>query len=258
MSGIKIVLCENLRGKLCIQWNYCEKIIRMKNETKAQKTEMSAEARACRKYFLGFFPKGFGDAKYFDWERGYKLAAHEHWQETLNKKAFRRLLDEKRFAEIAARALKIESKTNLLFSFEKMALRDAVRTDEGARVFAESLYEFLHGAGKDENKFARWTDALDSLPRRQTRVLNWTNATVFPFLAQPEKHIFFKPNTTRNAARGYGFDLAYNSRPSWEIYKNLLAFAETIRLDQSDLEPRDMIDLQSFIWVIGSEEYKHL
>jgi hypothetical protein len=33
----------------------------------------------------------------------------------------------------------IESRTNLLFSFEKMALRDAVRTGAGARLFAEGL-----------------------------------------------------------------------------------------------------------------------
>ena len=32
-------------------------------------------------------------------------------------------------------------------------------------------------------------------------------------------------------------------------------FAERVRSDQRDLEPRDMIDLQSFIWVQGSDEY---
>jgi hypothetical protein len=28
-----------------------------------------------------------------------------------------------------------------------------------------------------------------------------------------------------------------------------------VRRDQRDLKPRDMIDLQSFIWVMGSDEY---
>jgi hypothetical protein len=96
------------------------------------------------------------------------------------------------------------------------------------------------------------------LPRRQTRVLTWTTATVFGFIAQPEKQIFLKPNVTRTAANAYGFDFKYNSRPSWEIYANLLEFAETIRDDQNDLQPRDMIDLQSFIWVIGSDEYARI
>jgi hypothetical protein len=29
-----------------------------------------------------------------------------------------------------------------------------------------------------------------------------------------------------------------------------------VRHDQADLRPRDMIDLQSFIWVQGSDEYE--
>jgi hypothetical protein len=220
--------------------------------------ETSSQAEMCRKRFLRFFPKGFYDPKYIDWERCYKWAAHEQWNEVLNQKAFRALLKKGEFAAIAAHAVRIESKTNLLFSFEKMALRDAVKSENGARAFAEGLYEFLHGARKIERKFERWRDTLAALPRRQTRVLTWTTATIFPFLAQPETHIFLKPNTTRNAAREYGFDFRYKPQPSWEIYANLLEFAETIRADQSDLCPRDMIDLQSFIWVIGSDEYAQM
>jgi hypothetical protein len=32
-------------------------------------------------------------------------------------------------------------------------------------------------------------------------------------------------------------------------------FAKTIRHDLADLRPRDMIDIQSFIWVLGSDEH---
>jgi hypothetical protein len=227
-------------------------------ESKMKQKEMSADALRCRKLFLKFFPKGFADAKYFDWERGYKQAAHEQWNEVLSRDIFRARLRRKEFSEIAAAAVRIESRTNLLFSFEKMALRDAVKSAEGAQAFAEGLYEFLYGAGDLKSKFELWVEVIANLPRKQTRVLTWTNATVFGFIAQPETHIFLKPNTTRSAAREYGFDFEYKSRPSWEIYENLLEFAETIRRDQNDLRPRDMIDLQSFIWVIGSDEYKHL
>ena len=220
-----------------------------------QSAKTSTAAQKCRKKFLRFFPRGFQDQKYIDWERGYKWAAHEQWKEFLNPKTFKELLKAGDFDEIAARAVRIESRTNLLFSFEKMALRDGVKTAEGARRFAEGLYNFLYGAGKPERKFEGWCEALGGLPRKQTRVLTWTTATVFGFIAQPETHIFLKPKVTRVAAGDYGFDFQYNSRPTWDIYANLLEFAETIRRDQSDLEPRDMMDLQSFIWVIGSDEY---
>jgi hypothetical protein len=60
---------------------------------------------------------------------------------------------------------------------------------------------------------------------------------------------------TQIAARQYGYDFQYGSRPSWETYASLLEFAKTIRQDLSDMPPRDMIDIQSFIWVQGSDEY---
>jgi hypothetical protein len=42
---------------------------------------------------------------------------------------------------------------------------------------------------------------------------------------------------------------------SWETYSSLLEFAGLVRRDLRDLKPLDMIDIQSFIWVQGSEEY---
>jgi hypothetical protein len=213
-------------------------------------------ALKCRRKFLRFFPKGFYDAKYVDWERGYKWEAHERWQELLGKSTHRSLIDAGKHAEVARIAVTIESRTNLLFSFEKMALRDAVRPAAGARIFAEALYEFLHGKGSLESRFERWCEAVASLPRRQTRVLTWPLVTVFGFLALPSTHFFLKPMVTRAAATEYGFDFRYRSRPGWETYSSLLEFAGIVGEDLRDLRPRDMIDIQSFLWVQGSDEYE--
>ena len=209
-----------------------------------------------RRKFLRFFPGGFRDQTYISWEREYKWSAHLRWIEQLDASHMRTLMKVGDYVELARRAVTIESRTNLLFSFEKMALRDAVRTPEGARVFSEALYEFLHGRRSDEGRFERWIDAVAALPRRQTRVLTWPLVTVFGFIAEPDRHIFLKPNVTRRAANVYGFDFVYRSRPDWEVYSCLLAFAEQVRKDQRALKPRDMIDLQSFMWVQGSDEYE--
>lgn len=212
-------------------------------------------ALRCRRKFLRFFPKGFYDDKYIAWERGYKWNAHEKWQEALNKNEYRALLKKGEFIEISNRAVKTESPTNLLFSFEKMALRDAVKTTEGAKIFAEGLFEFLYGVGKLENKFEKWCAAVARLPKKQSRVFTQPVVTVFGFIAQPETHVFLKPNVTRRAAANYGFDFQYQSKPSWKTYSSLLNFAAQIKSDLSDLKPRDMMDIQSFIWVLGSDEY---
>ena len=213
--------------------------------------------KRCRRKFLRFFPRGFRDSTYLDWERDYKWQTHQRWNEALGREEFRRLLRERKFAEVAARAVRVEqrSRHSMIFSFEKMALRDAVKPEDGARAFAEGLYEFLHGRSRVQSRFERWVETVAALPRKQTRVLTWPLVTVFGFIAQPEVHIFLKPNVTRAAARAYGFDFQYKSRPSWETYASLLEFAEAIRRDLRDLRPRDMIDLQSFMWVQGSDEY---
>jgi hypothetical protein len=170
-------------------------------------------ARARRK-FLHAFPGGFRDETYVDWERDYKWNAHLRWQDNLSEVGFRRLITGRQFEEVARLASSIESRTNLLFSFEKMALRDAIRTPAGAQAFATALFEFLHGSETPEIGFASWVAALDALPRRQTRVLTWPLATVFGFIAQPRQHFFFKPTVTREALRRCGLAFDYASRPS--------------------------------------------
>jgi hypothetical protein len=217
---------------------------------------LPASVKRCRRKFLRFFPDGFYDETYLAWERDYKWEAHHAWNETLDRQTHERLLQKKEFAEIAARAVRIESRTNLLFSFEKMALRDAVKSRAGARVFSEGLYDFLYVDERLDVRFDRWCEAVASLPRKQTRVLTWPLVTVFGFIAQPQTHFFLKPTVTRLGAREYGYDLQYASRPSWALYSGLLKFAETVRRDLRDLRPRDLIDIQSFIWVQGSDEYE--
>ena len=136
-----------------------------------QSKQVSTSAAKCRRKFLRFFPGGFTDETYLDWERDYKWNAHLAWQEQLPKDEMQRLIKRGDFAEVALRAVRIESRTNLLFSFEKMALRDAVKSLAGARAFANGLYDFLHGSGSSQKRFERWVDVVRALPRRQTRVV---------------------------------------------------------------------------------------
>ena len=219
---------------------------------------MSISGALCaRKKFLRYFPKGFRDETYIGWERGYKVETHQRWEEALDRDEFRALLAKREYAEVAARAVRVEqqSRHSMIFSFEKMALRDAVKSAAGAKAFAEGLYDFLHGRGAMQQRFERWCEVVAALPRKQTRVLTWPLVTVWGFIAQPEKHFFLKPNVTKIAARNYGFDFRYQSKPNWETYSNLLELAQTVRRDLRDLRPRDMIDIQSFLWVQGSDEY---
>ena len=224
----------------------------------ARKSQVSPGAWCCRRKFLHFFPQGFRDAGYLETERDYKWQSHLRWRESLGEEEFAALLRAGRHDEISARAVRIEqrSRYSMLFSFEKMALRDALKSPSGAYTFAEGLFEFLHGMEELESRFEAWVSAVAKLPRKQTRVLTWPLVTVFGFIAQPREHIFMKPNTLRAAARAYDFDLKYQSRPNWRTYSRLLELGARVRSEQRDLRPRDMIDIQSFLWVQGSAEYE--
>lgn len=209
----------------------------------------------CRKKFLYYFKKGYADPTYISWERQYKLDAHFQFQQMLNKREYERLLVVRKYEDIAATAVRIESRTNLLFSFEKMALRDAVKSPGGAKDFAQGLYEYIYGTASLEQRFHHFSGVIAGLPRKQTRVHTWPLQTVFGFLANPREHIFLKPRVTQVAAEKYHFNFLYHSKPNWETYKSLLDFAEQVRRDTADWKPQDHIDLQSFIWVMGSDEY---
>ena len=212
---------------------------------------------AAKRTFLRIFPGGFVDETYLAWERDYKLAAHRLWLDEIGgRERLRAALDGGLHREVAAAATRIESGRALLFSFEKMALRDAVvRSEEGAHRFAEGLYDWLYGPGGEAARFERWITTVRSLPRRQTRVATWPVVTVFGSIARPRTHLFVKPMTIRRAADAYAYDLAYRPAPDWSTYRSVLDLARTVRHDLADLRPRDQIDIQSFLWVLGSDEY---
>src|ERR1700680_4204431 len=89
----------------------------------SSRSTASSKALRCRRKFLRIFRSGFRDGTYLEWERNYKWEAHRQWQTQLDRSQFQSLLRNNEYAEIAARSVRIESRTNLLFSFEKMALR---------------------------------------------------------------------------------------------------------------------------------------
>ena len=110
--------------------------------------------------------------------------------------------------------------------------------------------------GASKVNLRRWCEVVAALPRKQSRVLTWPLATVFGFIAQPETHIFLKPTVTRLAAKEYGFDFATDPGRRGKHIPVFLSLPDEIGHDLRELRPRDLIDIQSFIWVLGSDEYE--
>ena len=81
----------------------------------------------------------------------------------------------------------------------------------------------------------------------------WTVATCLPFLWQPETHMYLKPEATKDFATRVGHPLAslYEARLNFDVYASPLDLVDRTENTLSDLAPRDRIDIQSFIWVVG-------
>ena len=109
---------------------------------------------AAKRRFLEFYPDGFRDADYVELERRPKWDAHRRFTAELGRATYEERLRAGAYEDIARRAVRIEASTNLLFSFEKIAVRDAIRSDGGAKLFAEGLHDYLWGPGPPEGFMA--------------------------------------------------------------------------------------------------------
>ena len=189
-----------------------------------------------RKRFHRYFPDGFTSDFYLGHERTYKLEA-------------KRKLDEAVPLDVAASGesdgiavLRVYQATNLLSPFEKTKL-SAVLRGEDAGEFIRLAAAFAEGDEKSSLAHLK-------LLLRPYDSGKWTVITYLPFLWKPDEHVFLKPTMIRAFAERVGHPFAHVYRPDLdlEVYHSLQDLALTTRERIADLEPADMIDVQSFMW----------
>ena len=89
-------------------------------------------------------------------------------------------------------------------------------------------------------------------------IAKWPIFTVFGFLFFPERSILIKPEQVKDAAKLSNFDIKYDSKLNWQTYRRTKLFYEILKreLEKENLYPKDMIDIQSFMWEIKILENK--
>ena len=201
-----------------------------------------------KKDFIIMFPNGFKDEGYKQIERDYKYEAHNLLTTILSEQVITKLLKSKDYEEVCKRALQVVNKTNLIFPNEKMDLKDGLELLKNKKWFSETLFNLLYQEGDIEQRFMAFADCLLAIGAAK-----WTIATYFLFLRYPDEHMFLKPAVTKKAADLSAFELNYKPELNWLTYHTLLKFAAYLRteLTKLGLKPRDMIDVQSFMWCIA-------
>lgn len=198
--------------------------------------------------FLELFPLGFHGKKYTGQERDCKVKAHQMAQELISEAELKRLIAEGKHEEICRRALRVANATNLIFPNEKMALKDGLGDLLARTEFASALYELLYSPKSFRERFEKFARVLESIGANK-----WTTATYFPFIVQPDRYMFVKPTITQKAAELSAFEINYRPELNWRTYESVLKFSNYLRAELAELEPRDMIDVQSFMWCIAPE-----
>lgn len=81
--------------------------------------------------------------------------------ESLNKETFHALLGKEDYTEIRKRALRVISKTNIVFQHEIMALNNGLDDEAVRRYFSISLYNLLYDEGTGlRHRFDAFSDVL--------------------------------------------------------------------------------------------------
>jgi hypothetical protein len=104
----------------------------------------------------------------------------------------------------------------------------------------------------EEKSFTSYLDLLQAAPSKTPgkNAITWPIATILPYLANPASHLFLKPIATQAAAERLGFDLQYQAALNWKTYQRALELAEGLQAALASHGCRDLIDVQSFMWVM--------
>ena len=217
-------------------------LMRLRNEAGRLHPDYVGFDGAMRRY-LHFFPGGLQSAANASSERGYKERAAERLRASLS---IEQGLDAG--AEDAAALTKAGIQTNMLSPFEAARLRDTLQGETGGR--------FLRGAAAfATGDYEAGVQTMAAAVQPHGRI-SWPILTYLPFLWDYQRHMFLKPTVTADFADrvGHDFHHAYSAEPNAQTYLSLLDLVEKTRSAITSLQPRDNIDIQSFIWVVG--EYR--
>jgi len=208
------------------------------------------------KRFKQFFPLGFDDPYYRFTERDYKdkkretLRALFEAMETLESNT-----DANVPKSVVASTLASKVTINLLSTFENARLHEILSQKPD-----DQYPEYLMASKKLLKDDLQNKSKIDAQLKRIAQTIKpfgsvtWPLVTILPYFWNPEEHMFLKPVATKDYADrvGHGFSTLYSSGINAETYFSLLDLANWTHGKIGSLNPKDRIDVQSFIWVVGN------
>lgn len=209
--------------------------------------QLDRVVQALRAQYPGW--ESFDNPRFVEDEIPYKKEVIAKAADLLSAPELRRLLAERQFEEIVRRLEQI-GRTNLLFHRVRLAgdLGILYQTNLDKAGFCEVVVDLLHGEGESPDRLGRYLAWVEKagLPNK------WTFPTYFLFMCHPETEIFVKPGATAGFLDLLGFQEELGGpSPAW--YATIRSLAHQLRDAFTDRGAKDMVDIQSAIFIAGQK-----
>lgn len=204
--------------------------------------------------FLSKYPDGFQDPHFLEKEVYHKQEISDFAMQSLNQVIFAQMLTQLAYAEITDIIKSIIHKDtfSMIDRFEKMALIESLEKQQWQQIFAHALYDLIYGQQDDfDRSFMAFAHVLSEMKANK-----WTVITYFLFVFHPQHHVFLKPTVIQNIANVCEFNLHYEATLNTMTYHRALRLSHDLfrHLRSLGLMPEDMVDIQSFMWVLKNIE----
>ncbi|MFC2165390.1 AAA family ATPase [Acidobacteriota bacterium] len=198
-----------------------------------------------RRKFPSF--ESFKDPEFIEEEVKYKEKTIRKAYELINQEALSLLIEEENYDEFISRIEKIGKDNNLLWFSIPLQGDLNILYDEklDKHSFCSAFYNLLYGKAESTERMQQYLDYLDShdLPNK------WTFPTYFLFICHPEQEYFVKPETAKWFMSFIDESAKWGSKPTSEIYGYIRNYSHELKDALALFQPKDMIDIQGFIWV---------
>jgi hypothetical protein len=212
-------------------------------------------------FFEKLFPGGFAGEIFMTEERGvlgakgklgYKEAAIALAQAELSLERF-----EGGDAEVLFdSAKKVLQATTIVFPMEGVIPFAAMATEDRATAI-EALKDLLHGTDEYGDRLQAFASALKMKDKKDARkAASWPFATIFAAYMRPDECVCIKPTAFAAQAATFGMSVERSQPVTASGYREFSEIATKTReaLREAGHEPRDLMDVYSFIWRTHAEK----
>lgn len=193
--------------------------------------------------------RGLRDSK---GKKGYKEAAIAFAQEQLSPERFKTANAE----ELFEATKKVVQFTNIVHPMEG-AIAFGSMKDEDRAAFLTSLGGLLHEAGDYRTRLEHFVNSVHITDAKgKAKKITWPMATILPAMYHPKDHVCVKPVYFEQQAMILGLPADKGEPVSGSGYARFLAVARETqkKLVEAGQQPRDLMDVYSFIWLSQSEK----